>query len=152
MSVKWQMHAIFELSVSYLLIQILECLVNLSGSFMVRSPPGTPTIISKSTLLSCWYVKHPIINYTSPIPLRLVKVVKLIDDRLPRLFENENEGGAESDWLSWEPCIACFDLPETRLNDSSWQTEPRKESLYPSLQGSFLTTEKYLFRLFFRSD
>ena len=114
------MHAVFVLSVSCQINQIFECLVNLSRSFMVRSQPGPPTtIIAKSSLLSCWHVKHPLINCTPPIPLHLVKVVMLIDDRLPRSFENENEGGAESDWLSWEPCIPWFDspLPETRLNE-----------------------------------
>jgi hypothetical protein len=45
----------------------------------------------------------------------------MIDDWLPRSFENENDGGAESDWLSWEPCMPLFDspLPETRLNEQT---------------------------------
>ena len=68
--------------------------LNVSSICLDRSPPGIPTIITNPSLLSHWFVKHPIIN--SPIPLRLVKVVMLIDDRLPRSFENENEGGAES--------------------------------------------------------
>ena len=93
------MHAVFVLSVSCQINQIFECLVNLSRSFMVRSPPGTPTIIAKSSLLSCWYVKHPIINYTPPIPLGLVRVVMLcwlMTDFHDRLNEREELSPTDS--------------------------------------------------------
>ena len=66
---------------------------------MVRSPPGTPTIIAKSSLLSCWYVKHPIINYTPPIPLGLVRVVMLcwlMTDFHDRLNEREELSPTDS--------------------------------------------------------
>ena len=64
--------------------------------------------------------------------------VVLIDDRLHHLhdrdsFENENEGGAESDRLNSAESRAFHDSPltETRteltiLNDSSWRTDRRK--------------------------
>ena len=68
----------------------------------------------------CWYVKHPIINYIPhPAAFGWSCNVVFIDDRFPRSFENENEGGAESDWLGWEACIPWFDspLPETQLNE-----------------------------------
>ena len=93
--------------------------------------------LSLLSLLSCWYVKRPIIHYT-PHPAVF---------GLPWSFENENEGGAESDWLSWERAfhdsIHCYRKldwtnKQTILNDSSWRTDRRelnqgKESLNPSL-------------------
>ena len=76
-----QMHAVFVFSVSCQINEIFECLVNLSRSFMVRSHACDPAgrdphlggswswiIIAKSSLLSCWYIKHPIIYYAPPPP------------------------------------------------------------------------------------
>ena len=131
------MHAVFVLSVSCQMNQTFECLINLSRSFMIRSPPGTPTIFAKSSLLSCWYVKHPIINYT-PIPLRLVKVVMLcwlmtdLHDRL------RTRTRAESDWLRTVHSMIRFTATgnaNERTNDSerfflaNWPmwTESRKQ-------------------------
>ena len=67
------MHAAFVFSVASNIWMSRQSVSFFRGSFS----PGTPTIITKSSLLSCWYVKHPIINYTPPIPLGLVKVVML---------------------------------------------------------------------------